>query len=195
MKAKTKQSFTEGGLFFKILFFALPVMATSVLQILYNSADNIIVGQFSGDPEALAAIGCTGALVNIITNLLIGTSSGAGVVSAQFLGAGKRDRVASTVHTAMTVSVIGGILFMLLGLIVHRPILYSIVAEESIFEKAALYVFIICFGIPGTSVYNFGAAILRSAGDSKTPLTILMASGLLNVVLNFIFVIQIHNFL
>ena len=191
MKAKTKQSFTEGGLFFKILFFALPVMATSVLQILYNSADNIVVGQFSGDPEALAAIGCTGAIVNIITNLLIGTSSGAGVVSAQFLGAGRRDRVSRTVHTAMTVSVIGGIIFMLLGLLVHRPVLYLIVSEESIFEKAALYVFITCFGIPGTAIYNFGAAILRSVGDSKTPLTILMISGLLNVALNFLFVIPL----
>ena len=189
MNARAKQSFTEGGLFLKILFFALPVMATSVLQLLYTSADNIVVGQYSGDPEALAAIGCTAALVNIITNLLIGTSSGAGVVSAQFLGAGRRDRVSSTVHTAMTVSVIGGLLFMVIGLLVHRPVLSFIVSEESIFEKAALYVLIICFGIPATAIYNFGAAILRSVGDSKTPLTILMLSGLLNVAFNLVFVI------
>lgn len=189
MSTKAKQNFTEGGLFFKILLFSLPIMATNLLQMLYNSADNIVVGQFSGDPEALAAIGCTGALVNIILNALIGTSSGAGVVCAQFLGAGRRDGVSRTTHTAMTVSVIGGILFMLVGLLVHRPILSLIVNEKSILDKAALYVFIICFGIPAQAVMNFGVAILRSIGNSRTPFIILISSGLLNVILNLVFVI------
>ena len=192
MKSKAKQNFTEGGLFFKILLFSLPIMATNILQMLYSSADNIVVGQFSGDPEALAAIGCTGALVNIIINSLIGTSSGAGVVCAQMLGAGRRDGVSRTAHTAMTVSVIGGILFMLIGILVHRPILSLIVSEESILDKAALYVFIICFGIPAQAVMNFGVAILRSVGNSRTPFIILISSGLVNVILNLVFVIFCH---
>ena len=103
MKSKPKQNFTEGSLFFKILLFSLPIMATNILQMLYNSADNIVVGRFSGDPEALAAIGCTGAIINIVINSLIGTSSGAGVVCSQMLGAGRREGVSRATHTAMTV--------------------------------------------------------------------------------------------
>ena len=105
MAAKIKQNFTEGGLFFKILLFALPILATSVLQILYNAADNIVVGQFSGDPEALAAVGCTGAVSNIMINLVIGVSSGAGVIVAQLYGAKRHEAVSRASHTAMLTSV------------------------------------------------------------------------------------------
>ena len=188
-KAGARKSFTEGGLFFKILLFTLPIMATNILQMLYNSADNIVVGRFSGDPEALAAIGCTGAIVNIITNSLIGTSAGAGVVCAQFYGAGRRDAFERAVHTAMTIALIGGFIFLGIGLAVHRPVLSLIVSSESLLDKASLYVFIICFGIPAQAIMNFGVAILRSVGNSKAPFVILISSGLLNVVLNLIFVI------
>ena len=192
MTATTKKSFTEGGLFFKILLFALPIMATSVLQILYNSADNIVVGQFSGDPEALASVGCTSALTHFIVNLLIGVASGAGVIIAQHYGAKRYSDVERTTHTAMLTSVIGGIIFMLIGLAIHRPVLSMLVTNESIFEKAATYMLVICFGIPATSIYNFGASILRSTGDSRTPLIILASSGIINVILNLIFVIGFH---
>ncbi|MBR2929626.1 MAG: MATE family efflux transporter [Clostridia bacterium] len=187
-----KKSFTEGSLFFKMIFFALPILATSVLQILYNSADNIVVGQFSGDPEALAAVGCTGALTNLFINLLIGVSSGAGVIVAQHYGAGRHRDVSRVTHTAMLTSIIGGVLFMLIALAVHRPALSLLVTEASLLDKAAAYVLVISFGIPATSVYNFGASILRSTGDSKTPLYILSLSGLLNVALNLLFVILFH---
>ena len=192
MNAASRSRFTEGGMFVKILMFALPIMATSVLQILYNSADNIVVGQFSGDPEALAAVGCTGAFTNLVINLLIGVASGAGVIVAQHYGAERYRDVERTVHTAMMTSIIGGIIFMGIGLALHRQVLSLIVAEERLFEKAATYVLVICFGIPATSVYNFGASILRSTGDSKTPLVILTASGLINVLLNLLFVIVFH---
>ena len=189
MKPKAKQNFTEGGLFFKILFFSLPIMATSVLQMLYSSADNIVVGRFSGDDLALAAVGCTAAYTNLIINLLIGVSSGAAVVCAQHFGAGRHGALSRAVHTAMTVSLIGGILFMGIGLLTHRPVLDLMISDEMIFEKACLYVLIICLGVPASSIYNFGAAILRSVGDSKTPLIILSSSGLLNVALNLVFVL------
>lgn len=189
MSNTQRRSFTEGGLFFKILLFALPIMATSILQMLYAAADNIVVGRFSGDEVALAAVGCTSAYTNLIINLLIGVSSGAAVVCAQHFGAGRREALSRAVHTAMTVSVIGGILFMALGLLTHRPVMDLMINDEVIFEKACLYVLIICLGVPATSVYNFGAAILRSVGDSKTPLIILSSSGLLNVALNLVFVI------
>lgn len=189
MADSSRRNFTEGGLFFKILVFALPILATSVLQMLYSAADNIVVGRFSGDELALAAVGCTAAYTNLIINLLIGVSSGAAVVCAQHYGAGRHGALSRAVHTAMTVSVIGGILFMGIGLLTHRPVLGMMITDEAIFEKACLYVLIICFGVPASSVYNFGAAILRSVGDSKTPLIILSSSGLLNVALNLVFVI------
>lgn len=189
MSNTQRRSFTEGGLFFKILLFALPIMATSILQMLYASADNIVVGRFSGDEVALAAVGCTSAYTNLIINLLIGVSSGAAVVCAQHFGAGRREALSRAVHTAMTVSVIGGILFTAIGLLTHRPVMDLMINDEVIFEKACLYVLIICLGVPATSIYNFGAAILRSVGDSKTPLIILSSSGLLNVALNLVFVL------
>lgn len=189
MATKIKQNFTEGGLFFKILFFALPIMATSVLQLLYNAADNIVVGQFSGDPEALAAVGCTGAISNIMINLVIGVSSGAGVIIAQLYGAKRHESVSRAAHTAMLTSIIAGLLFMVIGLLIHRPLLSLMVEEESILNKAASYLFVISLGIPASSIYNFGSAIVRSIGDSKTPLIILIVSGLINVLLNLLFVI------
>ena len=192
MKTDVKRSFTEGGLFFKILAFALPIMATSILQILYNSADHIVVGQFSGDPEALAAVGCTSAFTNLMTNLMIGTATGAGVIAAQHFGARNEKGVSRTVHTAMASSVIIGVILMAIGLIIHRPVLSLIVSSETLLDKAALYVFIVFLGIPATSVYNFAASLMRSVGDSKTPLIILSATGILNVALNLVFVIVFH---
>lgn len=192
MKADMKRSFTDGRLFFKILMFALPIMATSLLQILYNSADHIVVGQFSGDPEALAAVGCTSAFTNLMTNLMIGVATGTGVIAAQQFGARNTSGVSRTVHTAMASSIIIGVILMAIGLAIHRPVLSMIVSSASLLDKAALYVFIVFLGIPATSVYNFAASIMRSIGDSRTPLIILSATGILNVVLNILFVIAFH---
>ena len=168
--------------------FAIPIMLTGLLQIVYNMADNIVVGQFSGDPYALGAVGSTSSLGNLIVNLLLGTSAGTSVVVAQAYGAKSEALVSKTVHTAMTFSLIGGVAFMFLGLLISRPALLLINTRPEFLENATLYLRIVCLGIPALSIYNFGAAILRSVGNSKLPLFILGASGLVNVGLNILFV-------
>ncbi len=186
---KTNKSLTEGPIFFKITLFALPIMFTGILQVLYAMADNIVVGRYSGDELALAAVGSTSALTHLIVNLLIGISVGTGVVVAQNFGANNKENVSKTVHTSLLFSLFGGIVFMIIGLIVAEPALVLIDTKPELLSRAHLYLSIICLGIPATSVYNFGASILRSVGDSKTPLLILGISGILNVILNLFFVI------
>lgn len=187
MTAALKKNFTDGPIFLRMLTFALPLMASGILQILYNAADKMIVGQFSGDTTALAAIGCTGTANALIINLLIGVSGGAGVLVAQHYGAGREDEVRRTVRTSMLFSLIGGIAFMLIGIAAAEPLM-RFVAKDELVEKATLYVVITCFGVPAASVYNFGSSILRAKGDSRTPLIIGIVAGLLNVGLNFVFV-------
>ncbi|MBQ8689351.1 MAG: MATE family efflux transporter [Clostridia bacterium] len=189
-QASTKKlPLTEGPLFWRIILFALPIMATGVLQILYNMADNIVVGQFSGNPNALGSVGSTSSLTNLIVNLLLGIAAGTSVVVAQAFGA-KQDKVVSrAIHTALIFSLVGGLIFMGIGLGVSRPALELMKTRPELLDGAVLYFRIICLGIPATAVYNFGAAILRSVGDSKTPLIILSSTGLINVGLNFFFIL------
>ncbi len=183
-----KLPLTEGPIFGRMILFALPIMFTGILQILYTMADNIIVGQFSGDMNALGAVGSTSTLNSLILTLLLGISIGTSVVVAQSYGA-KNERVVSrAVHTALTFSLIGGIVFMIAGLLVSRPALVLMGTRPVLLDGAVLYFRIICIGIPATAVYNFAAGILRSIGDSKTPLIILASTGLVNVVLNLFFV-------
>lgn len=189
LKNKGRSSLTEGPIFTRMLAFVIPIIITGVLQVMYNMADNIVVGQFSGDPNALGAVGSTSSLTALITNIMISISSGAGVVIAQFYGAKDHDKVSRTVHTAMTFSVVGGIVLMILGIVFARPLLTLMGTKDAFYDKAVLYVTIICCGIPASSIYNFGAATLRSIGDSKSSLYILAASGLVNVLLNLFFVL------
>ena len=184
-----KRSFTEGPLFFKMILFALPIIATGLLQTMYTMADNIVVGRFSGDDTALGSVGSTTALTSLSINLLIGISAGASVVISQAYGA-KQDRMVSrAVRTALTFALVGGIAFMTLGLILSKLALTILQTETTYFEGALLYYRLICIGIPATAIYNFGAAILRSVGDSKTPLIVLSTTGLVNVGFNFFFVV------
>ena len=189
MQQLRKRNFTEGPLFWRMLLFSLPIMATGILQIFYSMADNIVVGQFSGDPNALGAVGSTSALTNLTINLLFGMAGGAAVVIAQSFGAGDDRVVSRTVHTALGFSLVGGVLFGLLGLAVSRPALVLMGTRSQLLEGAVLYFRIICIGIPANSLYNMGASVLRSVGDSKTPLFILSTTGLCNVGLNFLFVL------
>ena len=184
-----KKNFVEGPLFFKIFTYAAPIMLTSVLQIVYNMADNIVVGQFSGDPLALAAVGSTSSLTSLIVNLLIGISGGTGVIVAQAYGAKHHDMVSRAVHTSVGFAFLGGIVFMAIGLLISRPALIWMDTKDELLDLATLYMRIVCCGIPASSIYNFCAASLRSVGDSKTPLIILSTSGIVNVILNMIFVI------
>lgn len=188
-KLKIKQNFTEGPIFFRITLFALPLMLTGILQICYNMADNIIVGQFSNDPVALAAVGCTASFNNLIINLLLGIAAGTGVVVAQLYGANQNRLLERTVHTTFLFSFFGGIVFMIIGLLISRPVLTLMGTKPEVIDKAVLYMRIICCGIPANSVYNFGASVFRATGNSKLPLVILASSGLVNVGLNLMFVI------
>ena len=189
LSTKKMQNFTEGPMFFKILMFALPIMLTGVLQILYNMADNIVVGQFSGDPNALGAVGSTSSLNNLVITMITGTAAGTGVVMAQCIGA-RRDRdVSRAAHTALIFSLFAGITLGFVGFAISRPALALIGTQEILLDKAVIYMRIICIGIPATAIYNFGSAIVRSAGDSRTPLIILTSTGIVNVLLNLFFVI------
>ena len=191
-KFKPKKNFTEGPLFFRITMFALPIMLTGILQVCYGMADNIIVGRFSGDDSALAAVGSTGTLSNLILNLIFGCAAGTSVVVAQLYGAGQNKRVERTVHTSIAFSLFAGIFMSAVGLIVSRPMLSLMGTKPEILDKAVLYFRIICLGIPASSVYNFGAAVMRSTGDSKRPLLILSTTGVINVLLNVFFVVCCH---
>jgi putative MATE family efflux protein len=186
------KNFTEGPLFFRITLFALPILLTGLLQIAYGMADNIVVGKFSGDNLALAAVGCTGTLSNLIINLLMGVAGGTGIIVSQCFGAKDSKKVSECVHTSLAFSVIGGIVFALIGLLVSRPALILIGTKPEVLDRAVLYIRIICLGIPANSVYNFGASILRATGNSRAPLVILGTSGLCNVLLNIFFVIVLH---
>lgn len=186
-----KKNFTEGPIFFRLLLFTIPIILTGLLQITYNMADNIVVGNFSGDSQALAAVGQTGTYNSFVVNLILGLSTGAGVVVAQAFGANRKEDLSRAIHTSVLLSVIMGVFFLIVGLLVTRPILAFIVKPE-LLDKSVLYMTVICFGFPASSVYNFGASALRSLGDSKRPLIILGLSGLINVGLNLIFVIAFH---
>jgi len=185
-----KLPLTEGPIFGRMTLFALPIMLTGILQILYTMADNIIVGQFSGDTNALGAVGSTSTLNSLILTLLLGISIGTSVVVAQAYGAKNEKVVSRAVHTALSFSLIGGIVFMIAGLLVSRPALVLMGTRPVLLDGAVLYFRIICLGIPASAVYNFAAGILRSIGDSRTPLIILASTGLVNVVLNLFFVYQ-----
>ena len=187
--AKKKKDFTQGPILLPMLLFVLPIMATGILQVLYNMADNIVVGQFSGDPDALGAVGSTSSLTNLIINALMGLAAGSGIVVSHAFGAKNDQLLSKTVHTGMTFALIGGVAFSLIGIIIADPVLSLMGTNADLHEGAVLYTKIICLGIPGSTIFNFGATILRSIGDSKTPLYILSSTGIINVLLNLVFVI------
>lgn len=181
----------SGPLFSKILIFALPIMAMNILQLLFNAADMVVVGRFSGS-EALAAVGATGALINLIVNLFMGLSVGTSVIVAQDCGAGKTGAVRRSVHTSIAISIIGGLIVMVVGLTLCKPLLDMMGTPEDIFDLAVLYMKIYFIGMPASMVYNFGAAILRAVGDSRRPMYYLVISGIVNVILNLFFVVVLH---
>ncbi|MDE7395216.1 MAG: MATE family efflux transporter, partial [Clostridiales bacterium] len=182
---KKKADLTTRPLFGKIVLFALPLLLTSLLQLLYNAADLIVVGQWSGD-TAMAAVGSTGALVNLIVNLFIGLSVGALSVTARYIGAKRDDKVSRTVHTSVSVSFLSGIVVGLIGFFVSKQMLRWMNTPSGILSQSALYLKIYFCGMPFNLLYNFGASILRANGDTKRPLLILSVAGLLNIGLNIL---------
>ena len=182
---------SSGPLFKKIVIFSLPLIAMNILQLLFNAADMIAVGQFAGK-ESLAAVGATGALINLITNVFMGLSVGTVVIVAQYYGAGKITDLSDSVHTSMAVSIISGLIVMIVGLVFCRPLLTLMGTPEDILDLSVLYMKIYFLGSPAMMIYNFGAAILRAVGDSRRPMYYLVVSGILNVILNLFFIVVLH---
>lgn len=181
----------SGPLFGKILVFYIPLMLSGVLQLLFNAADIAVAGQFAGD-EALAAVGSTSSLTNLIVNLFIGLSVGANVLVARYYGAGQKEELKSTVQTAVATSVVGGVILILVGFLVSRPALALMDTPANVIGHSVLYMRIYFAGMPFMMAYNFGSAVLRAVGDTKRPLYYLSAAGVVNVLLNLLFVIVFH---
>lgn len=181
----------SGPILKKILIFSIPLMLSGVLQLLFNAADVIVVGRFAGS-QSLAAVGSTTALINLLINIFIGLSVGANVVVARAYG-GKRERdVSESVHTAIALSLVSGVLLIVMGLAFSRLLLEMMGTPDDVLDKAALYMRIYFAGMPVVMLYNFGSAILRAVGDTRRPLYYLSAAGVVNVLLNLFFVIYLH---
>ena len=179
---------TEGSLLKNILLFSLPLMLSGILQLLFNAADTIVVGRYAGE-QALAAVGSVGSLNTLIVSLFMGLSVGSNVVVARQMGARNYKGVQDAVHTSVSISLISGIVLAFAGYFLARPLLLLMGSPEDVIDLSVIYVRIIFLGMPVQMVYNFSAAILRSVGDTKRPLYFLTIAGVVNVVLNLIFVI------
>lgn len=180
-----------GPLFRKLLIFSLPLMMSGILQLLFNAADIVVVGRFTGS-QALAAVGSTSSLIALFVNFFIGFSIGTNVLVARYYGAKNQQNVHETVHTSILVSIISGLVLIIVGLVFAVPMLELMGTPEDVLDQATLYIRIYFIGMPSVMLYNFGAAILRAIGDTRRPLYYLMSAGIINVVLNLFFVIICH---
>lgn len=188
-KKRSRQiNMLEGSLYDKILMFALPLAASSILQQLFNSADVAVVGRFAGS-QALAAVGSNGSVINLLVNIFVGLSVGANVLVAKYIGQGEKEKVRDAVHSAMAIAFVSGFFLLFLGFFLAEPLLKWMASPDDVIHLAVLYLRIYFLGMPFFMVYNFGAAILRSKGDTRRPLYCLLFSGILNVILNLILVI------
>ena len=178
----------NGTIMNKMISFALPLMLSGILQLLFNAVDIIVVGRFSGS-QSLAAVGSTSSLINMLTNLFIGISLGANVLAARFYAAGKHKEMSETVHTAITTALLSGVLMIFVGIFFARPALEIMDTPSDVIELATLYMRIYFVGMPFFMLYNYGAAILRAVGDTKRPLIFLVISGVVNACLNLLLVI------
>ena len=193
MRRRTVRSYEidmcNGPLFGKIVLFAVPLMLSGILQLLFNAADVVVVGKFAGH-ESLAAVGATTSLVNLLVNVFIGLSVGANVLVARYYGGQHLKDLEETIHTTMLLALIGGMILIVLGVGLTPPLLRLMGTPENVLPLSVLYLRIIFIGMPVTLIYNFGAAILRGVGDTRRPLYFLSTAGIINVILNLIFVIK-----
>ena len=191
MNQKKSMDMLHGPLWNKLLLFALPLAASSILQQLFNSVDTAVVGRFASS-QALAAVGSNGSLISLMINLFIGISLGANVIVARYIGQGATERVSTAVHTAIVVAVLSGFFVLIFGQFIAAPVLLLMGTPEDVIDLAVLYLRIYLLGMPFIMLYDFGASILRSIGDSQRPLYSLIAEGIVNTVLNLILVIVFH---
>lgn len=185
---KYEMDMCNGPLFGKIVLYSVPLMLSGILQLLFNAADIVVVGRFAGN-HALAAVGATSSLINLLVNLFMGLSVGANVLVARFYGGGQKKEISETVHTAVLTAVIGGVLLTFLGFFLSRPLLTLMGTPDDVLSHSVLYMKIYFAGMPVMLLYNYGSSILRAVGDTKRPLYYLMIAGVVNVILNLIFVI------
>ncbi len=192
MKEEKKKNYeidmTSGPLLKKMLIFAIPLMGSSILQLLFNAADIVVVGRFAGD-NSLAAVGSTSALINLLVNLFVGLSVGANVITAKCFGAKRNTDISASVHTSITLGIYSGLFLTVAGVLGAKTILFWMKTPEEVIGLASIYLRIYFLGITATMVYNFGSAVLRAVGDTKRPLYYLFLSGIINVILNLFFVI------
>lgn len=179
----------NGTIMNKLISFAVPLMLSGILQLLFNAVDIIVVGRFSGS-QSLAAVGSTSSLINMLTNLFIGISLGANVLAARFYAAGKHKEMSETVHTAILTAFISGVVMIFVGIFFSRPALELMDTPSDVIDLATLYMRIYFVGMPFFMLYNYGAAILRAVGDTKRPLIFLVVSGIVNACLNLLLVIE-----
>lgn len=184
---KKKIDMLSGPLAWPLITYAVPIMLTSVLQLLFNAADLVVVGAYCGS-FSVAAVGATGAITNLIVNLFIGLSVGTGVAVAHGIGSREWDQVRNTVHTAVPMALVSGLFLTVLGVGLSRRILRAMGTPEEVLGLAATYMEIYFLGITAHMLYNFCASMVRAAGDTKSPLVILTAAGVVNVGLNILFV-------
>jgi len=191
MKKNHEIDMCNGPLFQKILLFSIPLMLSGILQLLFNAADMVVAGRFAGN-EALGAVGATASLINLLINVFIGLSVGTNVLVAHYYGAGIHGELQETVHTSIKLSIISGFFLAIIGVVLANPLLVLMGTPEDILPHAVRYMQIYFIGVPGMLLYNFGSAILRAVGDTKRPLYYLLFAGVVNVILNLIFVIGFH---
>lgn len=190
-KNKFEIDMINGTIMNKMISFAIPLMLSGILQLLFNAVDIIVVGRFSGS-QSLASVGSTSSLINMLTNLFIGISLGANVLAARFYAAGKHKEMSETVHTSILTAFISGVLMIFVGIFFSRPALELMDTPSDVIELATLYMRIYFVGMPFFMLYNYGAAILRAVGDTKRPLIFLIVSGVVNACLNLLLVIKFN---
>lgn len=183
---------TEGNIWKQIIFFSVPLIIGNVFQQLYNTVDSIVVGNYVGK-EALAAVGSSGSLINLIVGLFVGIATGAGVLIAQYYGGHKEEKLRWAVHTSIALSIIGGLILTVAGLIFAPALLRLMGTPESVMASSVLYLKIFFLGSVFNLVYNMGAGILRAVGDSKNPLYYLCVASVVNIVLDIVFVVVLHR--
>lgn len=187
---KYEMDMCNGPLFSKLIIFSIPLILSGMLQLLFNAADIVVVGRFAGE-TALAAVGSTSSLTNLLVNVFMGLSIGANVLVARFYGAGQKKELDEMIHTAIATSIIAGIILVFAGFCLSKPALTLMGTPDDVIKQSVLYMRIYFAGMPAMMLYNFGSAILRAIGDTKRPLYYLLLAGVVNVILNLIFVIPL----
>ncbi len=186
-KSKYEMDLCSGSIIKKLLIFTFPIMLSSMLQLLFNAADVAVVGKFAGD-TSLAAVGSTTALINLLTNMFIGLSVGTNVLTARFFAAKDEKNIHETIHTSILISIIGGLVLTVIGILLAPKILILMGTPSDVLPLAARYLRIYFLGMTATTIYNFGSSILRAIGDTRRPLVFLIIAGVINVVLNLLLV-------